>query len=74
MKANGKGKSMNIEERKFYAELGNFCYNCGRSIVPKDENDPLFWLLRNDPLIKRAYDMGIFHERERQDKINASSQ
>jgi hypothetical protein len=56
---------MNIEERKLYADLGNYCYNCGRSIVPKDGGDSLLWLLRNDPLIKRAYDMGRFDERER---------
>jgi hypothetical protein len=45
------------------------CYSCGRPFVPKDVEDTFLWLLRNDPIIRRAYDMGR-HDQWKREREN----
>jgi hypothetical protein len=60
---------MSPEEEEYFKGLFHLCPKCGRTIPPPDL-DPLKildWLLDNDPLIRRAFDLGRYTERRRAD-------
>jgi hypothetical protein len=51
------------EEKKLYRELFHVCPECGHTVPPADCKNITEWLLRNDPLFRRAYDLGRYEER-----------
>jgi hypothetical protein len=58
---------MEAEEAKFIEEVLRVCPRCGRALPPSDlaPDRVLYWLLDNDPLIRRAYDLGRYGDRDR---------
>jgi hypothetical protein len=58
---------MEAEEAKFFEEVLHLCPKCGRSIPPPNlpPERVLYWLLDNDPLIRRAYELGRYGDRDR---------
>lgn len=58
---------MNKTEEDEIEKVLHLCPRCGRSIPPPDL-DPLKiteWLLNNDPLCRRFYDLGRYDEKNR---------